>query len=48
MHRMNPEYLDPYSSDRSVTADILLRQGPDKDEDDEEEDEDGGDDKERR
>ncbi len=46
MHRMNPEYLDPYSSDRSVTADILLRQGPDKDEDEEEEDEDGGDDKE--
>jgi len=43
---MNPEYLDPYSSDRSVTADILLRQGPDKDEDEEEEDEDGGDDKE--
>jgi hypothetical protein len=41
MHRMNPEYLDPDSSDRSVTADILLRQEPDEDED-----EDDGDDKE--
>jgi hypothetical protein len=40
MHRMNPEYLDPDSSDRSVTADILLRQEPD-----EEEDQDEGDDK---
>ena len=47
MHRMNSEYLDPDSSDRSVTADILLRQDPDEDENEEEEDEDG-DDKERR
>ena len=42
MHRMNPEYLDPDSSDRSVTADILLRQEPDEDENDEEEEDDGG------
>jgi hypothetical protein len=32
MHRINPEYLDPDSSDRSLTADILLRQEPDEDE----------------
>jgi hypothetical protein len=43
---MNPEYLDPDSSDRSVTADILLRQEPEEDENEEEEDEDEGDDKE--
>jgi hypothetical protein len=36
---MNSEYLDPDSSDRSVTADILLRQEPDEDENEEEEDE---------
>ena len=41
MHRMNPEYLDPDSSDRSVTADILLRQEPDEDENDEEEEDEG-------
>ena len=44
MHRINPEYLDHDSSDRSLAADILLRQEPDEDEDEEEEDE--GDDKE--
>ena len=41
MHRMNPGYLDPDSSDRSVTADILLRQEPDEDENDEEEEDEG-------
>jgi hypothetical protein len=46
MRRKNPEYPDPDSSDRSVTADILLRQEPDEDEDEDEEDEDKGDDKE--
>jgi hypothetical protein len=46
MHRINPKYLDHDSSDRSVTADILLRQEPGEDEDEEEEDEDEGDDKE--
>jgi hypothetical protein len=40
MHRINAEYLDPDSPDRSVTADILLRQEPDEDEDEEEEEED--------
>jgi ribosomal protein L4 len=34
---MNPEYLDPDSSDRSVTADINFRQEPDEDENEEEE-----------
>ncbi len=43
MHQMNPDYLDPDFSDRSVTADILLRQEPDEDENEEE---DEGDDKE--
>jgi hypothetical protein len=32
---MNPDHLDPDSSDRSVTADILLRQEPDEDEEEE-------------
>jgi hypothetical protein len=51
MHRMNPGYLDPTASGRSMTADLLLRQEPDEDEneeededDDKEEDEDGDDD----
>jgi hypothetical protein len=35
MHRMNPKYLDPDSPDRSVTADILLRQEPDEEEEEE-------------
>jgi len=39
MRRMNPEYLDPDSSDRSVAAHILLRQEPDEDENEEEEEE---------
>jgi hypothetical protein len=43
MHRKNPEFLDPDTSDRSVTADVLLRQDPEEDEDEEE---DEGDDKE--
>jgi hypothetical protein len=46
MRRMNPEYLDPDSSDRSLTADILLRREPEEDEDEEEEEEDEGDAKE--
>ena len=46
MHRMNPEYLDPDSSDRSVAVDILVRQEPDEDENEEEEEEDEGDAKE--
>ena len=47
MHRINPEYLYHDSSDRSVTADILLRQEPDEEEDEDEgEGEDKEDDKE--
>jgi hypothetical protein len=46
MHRMNPEYLDPDSSDRSVIADIRHRQEPDEEEEEESdrkrEDDDGG------
>ena len=41
MHRMNPEYLDPDSSDRSVTANILVLQEPDEDENDEAEEDEG-------
>ena len=33
MQRMNPEHLD---SDRSVAADVFLREEPDEEEDDEE------------
>ena len=40
MRRMNREYLDPDSSDRSVIADIRLRQEPNEDENEEEEEED--------
>ena len=42
MHRKNPELFDNDTSDRSVTADVLLRQEPEEDEDEEE---DEGDDK---
>jgi len=46
MQRMNPEHPDSESSDRSLSADVLLRQEPDEEEDEEEndrkeEDEDG-------
>jgi hypothetical protein len=44
MSRIRSENRDPELSDRSVAADVLLRQEPDEEEDDEEEDE--GDDKE--
>jgi hypothetical protein len=30
MHGMNPEHLDPEPSDRSLPADVLLRQEPDE------------------
>ena len=45
MQAMKSEYLDPDLSDRSVSADILVREEP---EEDEEEDENERDDKERR
>ena len=38
MSRMRPEYLDPETSDRSVTADVLVREEQDEEDDDEERD----------
>ena len=46
MSRIRPEYLDADTSDRSVAADVLVREEPDKEEDDEEPDEDEGEGKE--
>jgi len=37
MSRMRPEYLDPETSDRSVTADVLVREEPEEEDDDDEE-----------
>jgi hypothetical protein len=34
MHGMNPEHLDAEPSDRSLPADVLLRQEPDEGEED--------------
>jgi hypothetical protein len=46
MHPPSPEYLDPKTTDHSVTADVLLRQAPpneeEEDEDDDKKDEDDG------
>ena len=36
MSRILPEYPDPETSDRSVAADVLVREEPDEEEDDEE------------
>jgi hypothetical protein len=41
MSRIHPEYLDPDHSDRSVAADVLVRDEPDNEEDEEEEEDDG-------
>jgi hypothetical protein len=41
MGRIRPEYLDADPSDRSVAADVLLRQAPDEEEDEEEDEGDG-------
>ena len=38
MRRIRPEYLDAHSSDRSVAADVLVREEPDEEDDDEERD----------
>ena len=35
MSRMRPEYLDPETSDRSVTADVLVREEPEEEDDEE-------------
>jgi hypothetical protein len=34
--RIHSDYLDPETSDRSVAADVLVREEPDEEEDDEE------------
>ena len=39
MSRIHPEWPDSDPSDRSVAADILVREEPDEEEEDEEEDE---------
>ena len=36
MRRIRPEYLDADRSDRSIAADVLVREEPDEDDDDEE------------
>jgi hypothetical protein len=41
MSRIRPEKPGPESTDRSVTADALLRQEPDEEEDEEEEEDEG-------
>ncbi len=41
MSRIHPECPDSDSSDRSVAADVLLRQEPDEEEDEEEDEGDG-------
>ncbi len=41
MSSIRPEYLDADPSDRSVAADVLLRQEPDEEEDEEEDEGDG-------
>lgn len=41
MSRIHPESPCPDRSDRSVAADVLLRQEPDEDEDEEEEEDEG-------
>jgi len=45
MSRIRPEYLNTQPSDRSVAADVLLRQEPDEEEDDGKEEDDDDDDK---
>ena len=44
MSSIHPENLDSDPSDRSVAADVLLRQEPDEEEDEEDEDDDTDDD----
>jgi len=43
MSRIHPQCPGPDPFDRSVAADVLLRQEPDEEEDEEEEEEDEGD-----
>ena len=44
MSRIHPECFDPETGDRSVAADVLLREEPDEEEDEEEDEGDGKDD----
>jgi len=37
MRRIRPEYLDADRSDRSIAADVLVREEPEEDDDDDEE-----------
>ena len=39
MSRIRPEYLDPETSDRSLAANVLVREQPEEEEEDEEDDE---------
>ena len=43
MNRIRPPRLDPDSQDRSLPADILLREEPDEEEEEEDEDDDDDD-----
>jgi hypothetical protein len=36
MSRIRPEHLNPETSDRSVAADVVVREEPDEEDDDEE------------
>ena len=40
MSRIRPEYLDPETSDRSVAADVPVREEPDEEKEEDKEDED--------
>jgi hypothetical protein len=42
MSNMRSGYFDAETSVRSLTSDVLLRQGPDEEEDEEEQEEDNG------
>ena len=50
MSRICPEYLDPDRADRSLAADVLVREDPEEEEeeDDDEEDDDDEDDDEKK
>jgi hypothetical protein len=46
MSRIHPEYLNPEISDRSVAADVLVREEPDEEENEEDEEDNEDDDNE--
>ena len=45
MSRICPEYLDPDRADRSLAADVLVREDPEEEEDEEDGDEEDDDEK---